>query len=72
MGLGRRAVLGVDGGGSSTSCVVLDLETQEVLGSGSAGCSNKNMGAAAAEAALQAAVQAALEGGWAQGHSALP
>ena len=37
-----RVALGVDGGGTKTACVVMDLDTRAVRGQGVAGSSNKN------------------------------
>jgi N-acetylglucosamine kinase-like BadF-type ATPase len=55
-----RYVLGIDGGGSKTVCVLMD-ETNHVLGRGVAGASNyQSIGIPATLAAIQSAIQVAL------------
>lgn len=36
----RRVIAGVDGGGSKTECVILDVKTRHVLGRARGGASN--------------------------------
>ena len=38
--LRRQVLVGVDGGGSKTDCVVLDAQTKELLGRSAGGASN--------------------------------
>jgi N-acetylglucosamine kinase-like BadF-type ATPase len=59
--LARPITLGVDGGGTKTSCVALDA-TKTVLGTGRAGSTNRNsVGDAVARANLQEAITLALQ-----------
>lgn len=54
-------VVGVDGGGTKTHCSVVDVETEKVLGTGVAGCSNQNsVGKEKAKEAVSEAIANAL------------
>ncbi|OUL33090.1 ATPase [Nostoc sp. T09] len=54
-------VLGIDGGGSKTVCVLMD-ETRQVISRGEAGASNyQSIGITAAQQSIQAAIMAAVD-----------
>ncbi|CAK0779442.1 hypothetical protein CVIRNUC_004775 [Coccomyxa viridis] len=59
--LRRQVLVGVDGGGSKTDCVILDAQTKELLGRSAGGASNWNsVGQDAALNTLKAAITGAL------------
>ncbi|CAL8469959.1 g9501 [Coccomyxa elongata] len=57
----RRVIAGVDGGGSKTECVILDVKTGHVLGRARGGASNWNsVGRDAASSVLRGTITGAL------------
>ena len=59
---GNRLILGIDGGGTSTTAWLFDLEANQLIGCGTAGASNpKSAGAIEARMALELAKDRAFE-----------